>query len=523
MKVSTQEMTTTSNKSNPTAENQKKVLILVVFFKSQKLIESIIGRMPKEVLESKNFITEILAIDDQSSEQTTYSVEDSTNQRPEIKINVLHNPQSQGYGGNQKIGYCYAIKKGFDAVVLLHGEGKYAPEYLDQMIQPILDGEADAVFGSRMLKRLDALKGRMPLYKWIGNQVITFLQNRIMKSRLSEFHSGYRAYSVPALASIPFERNSIYFDFDTDIIFQLLDTNKRIKEISIPTFHGNEISCINCTRYAIRVFYTCILYTITRLGIFDHPKFDYESSTTCQYEGKLGYTSSHQFALARVSPGATVLDIGCGSGLMATHLADKNVKTISIDRTIEEETKQKSWKWLEVDLEQYDFEDDFGKVDYILLLDIIEHLKSHEHLLRLLRARFSRFFPEVVITTGNIGFIFIRLGLLLGIFNYGRRGILDKDHCRLFTFSALRRTLKLAGYEIISTSGIPAPYPLAIGDNWLSRFLLLVNRSLIFISKGLFSYQIAIIAKPLPTLEHLLEDAHEDKKQNSSKSTLPEG
>jgi len=516
-------MTTTSNNSNPTSDNQKKVLILVVFYKSRKLPDSVISRIPKEVLESKNCTTEILVIDDQSSEQPTYSVEDSNNQQPETKINVLHNPKNQGYGGNQKIGYCYAIKNGFDAVVLLHGEGKYAPEYLDQMIQPILDGEADAVFGSRMLKRLDALKGRMPLYKWIGNQVLTFLQNRTMKSRLSEFHSGYRAYSVPALASIPFERNSNYFDFDTDIIFQLSDTNKRIKEIAIPTFHDNEISCIDCIKYAIRVFYTCVLHTITRLGIFDHPKFDYESCTTCQYEGKLGYTSSHQFALARVSPGATVLDVGCGSGLMAAHLSDKKVKTISIDRTIEKETRQKSWKWLEVDLEQYDFEDDFGKVDYILLLDIIEHLKSHERLLQLLRARFSRFNPEVVITTGNIGFIFMRLGLLFGIFNYGRRGILDKDHCRLFTFSALRRTLKLAGYEITSTKGIPAPYPLAIGDNWLSRFLLLVNRFFIFVSKGLFSYQIAIIAKPLPTLEHLLENAHEGKKNKPNESALPEG
>jgi glycosyltransferase involved in cell wall biosynthesis len=516
-------MTTTGNKSNPTAENKKKVLILVVFYKPRKLIDSVVGRIDKKVLESNNFTTEYLVIDDQSPELSSCLTEDSTHRGPEIKINVLYNPKNQGYGGNQKIGYCYAIKKGFDVVVLLHGDGQYAPEYLGQMIQPILDGEADAVFGSRMIHRLDALKGRMPLYKWIGNQVLTFLQNRTMKSRLSECHSGYRAYSVPALASIPFEHNSNYFDFDTDIIFQLLNTNKRIKEIAVPTFHGNEISCVNCIKYAIRVIHTCILYTIMRLGIYDHPKFDYESTSSNPYESKLGYASSHQFALDRVPPGAKVLDIGCGSGLMAEHLGSKNVKTISIDKQVSEKTRQTSLRWLEVDLEQYDFEDDFGKVDYILLLDIIEHLKSHEHLLRLLRARFSRSFPEVVITTGNIGFIFTRLGLLFGIFNYGRRGILDKDHCRLFTFSTLRRTLELCGYELILKKGIPAPFPLAIGDGWLARFLLFINRLLIFLSKGLFSYQIAMIAKPLPTLEHLLEDTHEGKKQKPSESALPEG
>lgn len=516
-------MTTTGSKPIPIPKNDKNVLVFIVCYKPKKPTESVLRRIPKDVLESTTFSTEILVIDDQSSEQTFYTAEDDSRRRPEIKTTILHNPKNQGYGGNQKLGFCYAIKKGFDAIVLLHGDGKYAPEYLSQMIQPILAGEADAVFGSRMIHRLDALKGRMPLYKWIGNQLLTFLQNRIMKSRLSEWYSGYRAYSVPALSSIPFERNSNYFDFDNDIIFQFLHTNKRIREIAIPTFHGKEISCINSIKYAIRVIHTCILYTIMRLGIYDHPKFDYESTSSYHYESKLGYASSHQFALDRVRPGTTVLDVGCGSGLMAEHLEAKNVKTISIDRQVPEKTRQNTLKWLEVDLEQYTFEDDFGKVDYILLLDIIEHLKSHERLLRLLRARFSRFFPEVVITTGNIGFIFVRLGLLLGIFNYGFHGILDKDHCRLFTFSALRRTIRLCGYEIIGVKGIPAPFPLAIGDSWLARFLLIINRLLIFLSKGLFSYQIAIIAKPLPTLEHLLEDADESKNQKTSEISLPEG
>jgi glycosyltransferase involved in cell wall biosynthesis len=516
-------MTTTDSKPIPIPKNNKNVLIFIVCYKPKKLTESVLSRIPKDVLENTTFSTEILVINDQSPEQTFYTAEDNTHRRPEIKTTILHNPKTKGYGGNQKLGFCYAIKKGFDAIVLLHGDDKYAPEYLSQMIQPILAGEADAVFGSRMIHRLDALRGRMPLYKWIGNQLLTFLQNRIMKSRLSDWHSGYRAYSVPALASIPFERNSNYFDFDTDIIFQLLNTNKHIKEIAIPTFHGEEISCFNSIKYGIRVIHTCILYTMMRLGIYDHPKFDYESTMNCPYESKLGYASSHQFALDWIRPGTTVLDVGCGSGLMAEHLGAKNVKAISIDRQVPEKTRQNSLKWLEVDLEQYDFEDDFGKVDYILLLDIIEHLKSHERLLRLLRARFNRFSPEVVITTGNIGFIFVRLGLLFGIFNYGFHGILDKDHSRLFTFSALRRTIQLCGYEIVGVKGIPAPFPLAIGDSWLARFLLFINRLLIFLAKGLFSYQIAIIAKPLPSLEHLLEDVDEGNNQKKGETAFPEG
>jgi len=511
-----QEINGNKRESVPTVVEKKKILIFVVCYNAEKSIESVLDRIPKDVWESKSFCTELLIIDDQSPDRTFYMAEDYSRRHPERNLSVLYNPRNQGYGGNQKIGYWYAIKNGFDVVALLHGDGQYAPEYLGQMIQPILNGEADVVFGSRMIHRLDALKGRMPLYKWIGNQVLTFVQNRIMKYKLSEFHSGYRAYSVPALASIPFEYNSDYFDFDTDIIIQLIDTQKRIKEISIPTFYGKEISRVNGVKYAMRIISACILSRVMKLGIYYHPKFDYEPASNYRYKGKFGYSSSQQFALDQVSPGATVLDVGCGPGFMAERLALKNVKVVSIDSRNQPKVRKNSWKCVEVDVEQYDFDDDFGKVDYILALDIIEHLKSPERLLWILRQRFSREAPKLIMTTGNVAFFALRISLLFGSFNYGKRGILDMDHKRLFTFSTLCRMLETNGYEIIKRWGVPAPFPLAVGDGWLARFLLLINRILIFFSKSLFSYQVAIIARPLPTLEHLLEDAHKakDKKLN---------
>lgn len=504
----------TTNKDGMQAK--KKVLVFVVCYNAEATIESVLDRIPKDIWESRTFSTELLIIDDQSSDRTFHFAKDYVQRHPERKLKILYNPKNQGYGGNQKIGYYYAIKKSFSAVVLLHGDGQYAPEYLDQMIQPILDGEADVVLGSRMIRRLDALKGRMPLYKWIGNQILTFVQNRIMNSQLSEFHTGYRAYSVSALASVPFQYNSNYFDFDTDILIQLIDTGKRIKEIPIPTFYGNEVSRVNGIKYAIRILRSCILSRVMRLGIYYHPKLDYESPPTPPYSEKFGYPSSHQFAFDQVSPRSTVLDIGGGPGFMACALSEKKVETVSIDVAIQPKAMETSWKCLEVDVEQYDFEGDFAKVDYILALDIIEHLKSPERLLQVLRHRFSRDAPDVIITTGNIGFLPLRISLLLGAFNYGRRGILDMDHKRLFTFSTLRRTLEINGYEIIKQCGVPAPFPLALGDGRLARFLLLANRVLIFFSKSLFSYQIAIIAKPLPTLDHLLEDAFNGKKEKLS-------
>ena len=419
---------------------KKKVLIFIVSYHAEKSIESVLDRIPKEIWESTTFDTEILVIDDQSRDRTFHIAQDYASRHPQWNLTVLYNPKNQGYGGNQKIGYHYAVKNGFDAVVLLHGDGQYAPEYLPQMIEPLISGEADVVFGSRMVHRLDALKGRMPLYKWVGNQILTFLENWILKSKLAEFHTGYRAYSVAALASVPFEHNSNYYDFDTDIIIQMLDTGKRIKEIPIPTFYGDEISRVNGTKYAIKIIKSCLLSRAIRLGIYYHPKFDYEISPEVRYKPKFGFASSHQFALDEVAPGTTVLNIGYDSG-MAQRLRQKNINLISVDSHISPAAREHSAKAIETDVDQYDFKENFGKIDTILALDIIEHLHSPEKLLELLRLRFSRYEPNLIISTANVSFFPVRISLLFGRFGYGNRGILDMDHKRLFTFSSLKRML----------------------------------------------------------------------------------
>ena len=491
---------------------KKKVLIFIVCYHAEKSIESVLDRIPKEIWESTTFDTEILVIDDQSRDRTFHLAQDYAKRHPQWNLTVLYNPKNQGYGGNQKIGYHYAVKKGFDAVVLLHGDGQYAPEYLPQMIAPLMTGEADVVFGSRMMHRMDALKGHMPFYKWIGNQILTFMENKILKSNLAEFHTGYRAYSVPALAAVPFEHNSNYYDFDTDIIIQMLDTGKRIKEIPIPTFYGDEISRVNGTKYAVKIIWSCLLSRAIRLGIYYHPKFDYETSPEVRYQPKFGYASSHQFAYDEIKPGSTVINLGCDPGFMAENLSRKNVKPISIDEHINATVRQNSCKAVETDIDKYDFNDDFGKVDTILALDVIEHVNSPERLLEVLRQRFSRQAPDVIITTANVSFLPVRFDLFFGRFSYGNRGILDMDHKRFFTFSSLKRTLEINGYEILKIKGVPAPFPLALGNTWLAKFLLATNKALLHISKGMFSYQIFIIAKPLPTVSHLLEDAHQTQK-----------
>jgi glycosyltransferase involved in cell wall biosynthesis len=493
--------------------DQTRVLIFVVSYNAEAFIASVLDRIPEAIWNHPDYTAEVLVIDDQSTDHTFERVADYITQHPDRHIRVLYSPANQGYGGNQKLGYHYAIEHGFDAVVLLHGDGQYAPEYLDEMIQPFIHDEADVVFGSRMLRRMDALKGNMPLYKWLGNQCLTWMQNKLLGSHLSEFHTGYRAYSIRALQRVPFQFNSNYFDFDTDIIIQMLDTGQRIQEIPIPTYYGDEISYVNGWRYGGLIMLSTLRSRLVPKGILYDPRFDYED-TNMHYTLKTGYPSSHQFALEQVQPAMTILDIGSGPGYMTKALHDRGAQVISLDRYIHPMTALYSLRTIECEVEEYAIETEDVDVDLILMLDIIEHIRDPEGFLLRLRRRYARHNPPTVaITTGNIGFIIIRVMLLLGQFNYGKKGILDRDHRRLFTFGSLKRTLMLTGYDILEVRSIPAPFPLALGDNALSRGLLAINQLLNRFLPGLFAYQMAFVVRPRPTISHLLADAEDTSAQ----------
>jgi glycosyltransferase involved in cell wall biosynthesis len=494
--------------------SKQRVLIFVVSYNHEAFIETVLKRIPEKVWDNHEYDVEVLVIDDQSRDNTFDRALDYVEAHPHHKVKVLYSPVNQGYGGNQKLGYHYAIQQGFDAVILLHGDGQYAPELLDDMVRPLLDGNADVVFGSRMINRMNALKGRMPMYKWVGNQVLTFLQNKMLRSNLSEFHTGYRAYSIKALKRVPFHLNSNYFDFDTDIIIQMLGTGQRIAEIAIPTFYGDEISYVNGWRYGLLILLTTLRSRIVRLGLLYDVRFDYERINE-QYSLKSGYPSSHQFALDRVNAGAKVLDLGSGTGYVTKALHDRGAEVISVDRYIHPAAALYSVDTFEAEVEALDLDEvDLDQLDIILMLDIIQRLKDPEGFMLKLRRQYARHNPpKLIITTANVGFFIPRLMLLLGQFNYANRGILDRDHRRLFTFASLKRLLSSTGYDVLEVHAIPAPYPLAIGDNFVSRSMLAINRVLNKLLPGVFAYQMAFVVRPRPTIEHLLANAEDVSEQ----------
>jgi glycosyltransferase involved in cell wall biosynthesis len=227
-----------------------KIGVLVVAYEAGSTLEAVLNRIPTGFLAS---IDTILVCDDASTDDTYQIGMRMQKSRPDLPLHVIRRPVNLGYGGNQKAGYRWMIDHGLDVVVLLHGDGQYSPEYLQHMVDPIVNGDADVVFGSRMLERGAALRGGMPKYKFIGNKILTFLQNRIAGVQLSEWHSGYRAYAIRSLDLVGFELNADYYDFDTQIILQMIGARQRIVEIPIPTFYGDELSRVNGVRYGWRI------------------------------------------------------------------------------------------------------------------------------------------------------------------------------------------------------------------------------------------------------------------------------
>jgi glycosyltransferase involved in cell wall biosynthesis len=210
-----------------------------------------------------NVVDDVLLVDD-SSQDETLSV------AANLKIRSIPLPHNVGYGGNQKVCYLDCLKQKTDVVVMVHPDGQYDPTLIPDMIQPILDGDADMVLGSRMLIKGGARAGKMPLYRYICNKALTFLENKMLGLDLSEAHTGYRAYSRSFLETIPFLRNSNDFVFDTQVITQAVAFNQRIVEVPIHTIYHADASSTSMSaniRYGVGTLWTTFRFRLHKAGL----------------------------------------------------------------------------------------------------------------------------------------------------------------------------------------------------------------------------------------------------------------
>ena len=205
--------------------------------------------------------------------------------------------------------------------------------------------------------------------------------------------------------------------------------------------------------------------------------------------------------------GAKVLDLGCGTGVVGQALRAKACQVVGVDTDFPG-AGEGLVDFYPHDLANNTLPVSLVRFSHVLLLDVVEHMPDPEAFVANLRKACNEGEPPVfVVSTGNVAFCVIRLVLLLGAFNYGARGILDRTHKRLFTFSSLKQLFEEHGFQVEDVEGIPAPFPLALGDSLMARLLLDLNRWLIRVWPSMFAYQIVLTAKALPSLTQLLANA----------------
>ncbi len=243
--------------------HQKKIVVVMPAYNASKTLEMTYNEVPKDIVD------EVILVDDASRDDTAAKA-------AELGIHTIIHAENRGYGGNQKTCYAEALSKGADVVVMVHPDYQYSPRLITAMASMVVSEHYDLVLGSRVLGGR-ALKGGMPLYKYISNRFLTLAENLALGVKLSEYHTGFRAFSRKVLETLPLEADSDDFVFDNEMLAQAVYFGYRIGEISCPTRYFEDASSINFRRsvkYGLGVLSTSLKFLLQKWGIKKSPIFE---------------------------------------------------------------------------------------------------------------------------------------------------------------------------------------------------------------------------------------------------------
>jgi glycosyltransferase involved in cell wall biosynthesis len=242
--------------------NGKKVVVVMPAYNAEKTLEKTYHEIPFEIVD------DVILVDDASRDRTSEIAR-------ELGIHTVVHTENLGYGGNQKSCYRTALELGADIVIMVHPDYQYTPKLIPAIASMIAYGEFDAVLASRILGT-GALKGGMPLYKYIANRFLTLFENLMLGHKLSEYHTGYRAFSREVLEKLPLEHNSNDFVFDNQMLAQIVWFGFHIGELTCPTKYFEDASSINFRRsvtYGLGVLKTSLQFRLNKLGLSSSPIF----------------------------------------------------------------------------------------------------------------------------------------------------------------------------------------------------------------------------------------------------------
>lgn len=498
-----------------------RVLVFIVAYHAERHLASVLDRIPTSLRNAPD--VDVLVIDDGSTDAGADIGAAWAEAHGAANVSVLRNPVNQGYGGNQKLGYRIAVDAGYDFVILLHGDGQYAPELLPQFIETWRRTGADVVLGSRMTDLRSARRGRMPLYKLVGNRVLTTLQNAATGRTLSEYHTGYRGYATRWLRQVPFELNTNAFHFDTEILYQAFYTGARVEEFPIPTHYGDEISRVQGMRYAKDVTIATLKYRMHQLGMLCDLKYRRLDPSRADEAKYMAYPA-RQIALREVlgAQPARVLELGCGDGWFSRQCVQRGIHVTGVDERPPLPGNVSEFRRADIAIEGAP--GDALDFDVILLLSTLERLAEPEEFLLALRNRSRpparRGRPAlVVISTPNVAFAGLRLNLMLGRFTYAERGILNIANKRLFTRKTLLRALGQSGYDVEQVHPVAVPFA-AVAPGAPGRLLGALSALAARLWPSMFAFQFVVTCRPRPGVRQLIQESQRLRVQNAAVERL---
>jgi len=343
------------------------------------------------------------------------------------------------------------------------------------------------------------------MYKYAGNRILTAVENRLAGLELSEWHSGYRAYSVAALASLPFDRNSDGFDFDTEIIIQLKETGKRISEVPIPTYYGDEICYVDGVKYAKDVVEDVARYRLHKMG-FGSGELAF-ATTAYELKDVAGLDSSHHRVIRWLEgrPRGHVLDLGCSDGRLAERIREIGHEVTGVDVEKLDGVGERVDRFVEADLDEGLPTEVGSGFDVVLGADVFEHVRDPESLLAQCRERL-RPGGTILVSVPNFAHWYPRLRVVTGLFDYDRRGILDAGHMRFFTRRSFERAAARAGLRVRHREAVGPPQQVvqrggaeADRAGAFGRFVERVNHLTVAMRPTLFAYQFLFELEADPT------------------------
>jgi len=409
-----------------------------------------------------------------------------------LPLRLHREPRDYGHGGARKAAFESALRSRLDLVVVMRGDGTHPPEALPALLQPALVDGRPVVFASRRGERRGS---GMSITRALAHALAAGLQNRVLGLRQRDYLSSFRVYATEALACVPFQLDSNDRSFDVELAIQLRALGTAVCEVTVGRAWREGPSARDELAHVWRALRAAVDYRLHQLHLTRDGRYLVDHGI--HYTLKHSVTGSHMQIVDAIAPGSRVLDLGCSQGLLARPLREKQVRVSGVDAGAPHRLAEELEEYFRRDLEE-PLELPTGRVyDYVVVADVIEHLRNRQHLLRSAR-RFLREDGRLLISTPNVALWFYRLSLLVGRFEYGPRGVLDRTHVHLYTRATFRREVERAGFHVLGERVTALPFEVVFestGRSRLVRALAEGYHALARLWPEMFAYQFILDAE----------------------------